>query len=185
VSIRNIVLLLLLLLSPALYAQPPRTFAADFVQTRTLPGFDQPIVSHGQLRYSAADGFRWEVAKPYHYLFQMRGALAHEQLPDGSERDLRPEQTPWLKIVQQVFVHALAGDQEKLRQYFDLRITPLDAGRRVELTPHAEAMAKVIRRIVVIESAIGEPRQLDIDEAGGGHMDIRFTPLAQPADGAH
>jgi hypothetical protein len=178
VTHRFFTLLFLLLLPLALHAQPARTFAAQFVQTRTLPGFDQPIVSHGELHYSAADGFRWEVSKPYHYLFQMRDDVAHEQLPDGTQRELRPDQTPWLKIVQQVFVHALAGDRERLRQYFDVQITPTRDGRNVVLIPHAQAMAKVIRRIAVTETRDGHPQQLDIDEAGGGHMDIRFTPLA-------
>ena len=51
------ILLVSLLLSAALAQAadaPPAAFAADFVQTRTVPGFDTPIVSHGNMSYDKA-----------------------------------------------------------------------------------------------------------------------------------
>lgn len=172
-------LLLLAVLVPACaIAAAPDGFVASFVQTRTLPGFAQPLVSHGQMRFSAKGGFHWEITEPYHYVFDMRGGQAHEVLPDGTRRTLKADQTPWLKAVERLFVGALSGDQERLQRYFTVAVEPLAKGRHVTLTPKADsAMAKVIQRIEVTETAPGHPSHLAIDEVSGAHMDIRFTPL--------
>lgn len=170
--------LLGMMVSALAVAATPDRFAASFVQTRTLPGFAQPLVSHGQMRFSPETGFHWEITKPYHYVFDMRGGQAHEVLPDGTRRTLKADQTPWLQAVQRMFVGALSGNRERLQRYFTVAAQPLAQGRHVTLTPKAgSAMAKVIRRIEVTETAPGHPSHLVIDEVSGAHMDIRFTPL--------
>ena len=157
---------------------PPGSFAASFVQTRTVPNFDTPIISHGNMRYDKVNGFHWEITAPYHYLFEMNGKLAHEELPDGTQRDLDPDQTPWLAAVEHIFISALSGDRSELIAYFSVVSTPAPAGTELTLTPKPGAIANAITRIEVEESAPGEPRHLQIFEASGGHMDIRFSPLA-------
>ncbi|HET6655856.1 MAG TPA: outer membrane lipoprotein carrier protein LolA [Gammaproteobacteria bacterium] len=160
-------------------APPVSGFAAKFIETRTLPGFDTPLVSHGIMRFDREQGFHWEITKPYRYVFEMDAGRAKEVLPDGTVRQLDPDETPWLEAVEHIFVSALAGDRSDLARYFNVDIQPLPEGegRHVTLTPKPGAMAKVIDRIEVTETAPGQPRRLQIDEAGGGHMDIRFTPI--------
>lgn len=152
----------------------PQDFAAPFVQTRTLPGFDQPLVSHGEMRFSADGGFHWQIDKPYHYVFDMLGDEAHEELPDGTRRTLKSDQTPWLKAVQRMFVGALSGDQAQLARYFEVDIKALKDGRTMTLVPKPGAMAKVVKRIEVTETTPGHPSRMVIDEVSGAHMDIRF-----------
>ncbi len=167
-------------LCPVAFAAAPApaatAFAAHFMQTRTLPDFDKPLVSHGRMRFSATQGFHWEIDKPYHYVFEMRDGQASEQLPDGTRRELKPDQTPWLKAVERLFVGALSGDQARLERYFSVDAQPLDDGRQVTLVPKPGAMDKVIRRIQVTETRPGHPRRLVIDEVSGARMDVRFTP---------
>lgn len=158
-------------------AAAPGNFAAEFVQTRTLPGFDQPLVSHGEMRFSAETGFHWEITQPYHYVFDMKDGIARELLPDGTTRTLTSEQTPWLKAVERLFVGALSGDREDMTRHFKLDAQALEQGRQVTLTPKPGAMAKVITQIRVTEDSPGHPRRLVIDEVSGAHMDIRFTPI--------
>lgn len=149
----------------------------SFVQTRTLPGFSAPLVSHGIMRFDQKRGFHWEITSPYHYVFEMNGKQAQEQLPDGSMRKLNPDQTPWLAAVEHIFISALAGNTSDLQRYFQINVTPLNKGRRVLLTPKPGPMAEAIVSIQVTESAPGHPQQLDIKETSGGRMDIRFTPV--------
>lgn len=178
-----IALFLLLSVVPLAHAarqQPaPANFAASFVETRTLPGFDQPLVSHGIMRFSAEAGFRWEITQPYHYVFQMKQGQASEELPDGTMRQLDPDKTPWLAAVQHIFISALSGDHAQLAQYFQIKSQPVadGNGRHVVLIPLSDAMGKVIARIEVTESSPGHPQHLVIDETSGGKMDMRFTPL--------
>jgi hypothetical protein len=156
---------------------PPAGFAAKFVQTRTVPGFDTPIVSHGNMRYDKFKGFHWEITQPYHYLFEMNGKQAHEELPDGTQRALDPDQTPWLAAVEHIFISALSGDRSQLQAYFGVAQKPRDRGEDLTLTPKPGPIADAIDRIEVEESAPGRPEHLQIFERSGGHMDIRFTPL--------
>ena len=170
--------LTILLFSVAAFAAgptPPASFSASFVQTRSLPGFDAPLVSHGNMRYDKRQGFHWEITAPYHYLFEMNGKLAHEQLPDGTQRDLDPDQTPWLAAVEHIFISALSGDRAELEAYFSVVQQPATGGEQLTLTPKPSAIAKAIIRIQVLESGPGQPQHLEIFETSGGHMDIRFT----------
>lgn len=178
-----IVALLAGLLSPAWAgSKPPAQFAATFVQTRTLPGFEEPLTSHGLLRISSSDGFYWEIRKPYHYVFAMNGGKAYEELPDGTRRVLKADETPWLRMVQRIFVTALSGNRDRIERWFELKVEPQEHGQHVTLLPRAEAMAQVIERIEVTENAAGRPLHLEIEQASGAHMAIRFTPIDNHAE---
>ncbi|HET7674884.1 MAG TPA: outer membrane lipoprotein carrier protein LolA [Gammaproteobacteria bacterium] len=175
---RFAVILLLLAATAGFGATLPGSgFNASFVQTRTLPGFKTPIVSRGKMRVDPRSGFYWEVDSPYHYVFAMRDGHVREELPDGTVRTLKPDEKPWLAAVEHIFVGALAGNRAELERYFNIAIAPLAKGRRVTLTPKPGALAKVIERIRVTESAPGQPQNLEIREVSGGRMDIRFTPI--------
>jgi hypothetical protein len=162
---------------------PPATagFDSTFVQTRNLPGFSTPLISHGSMRFDNVHGFHWEITAPYHYVFEMNGKQAHEELPDGSTRRLDPDQTPWLAAVEHIFISALSGDQTDLERYFAVSVTPLATGERISLTPKPGPMADAIVSIQVTESAPGHPERLEIKETSGGFMDIRFSPATRPA----
>lgn len=175
---KHALLLALPLLASAAQAAdtPPVTqFDSKFVQTRSLPGFSAPLTSHGIMRFDKAHGFHWEITEPYHYVFEMNGAVASETLPDGSVRKLDPAQTPWLAAVQHIIVNALSGDRTELQRYFTLVVTPLSKGEQVELTPKQGPMSAAIVSIRVTESAPGHPQEIAIQETSGDHMDIRFT----------
>lgn len=172
-------LLGLLLAAPAVRADaPPPPFAADFVQTRSLPGFDTPILSHGKLAYDREHGFRWEITSPYHYVFEMDGRGAREELPDGTRRELDPDQNPWLTSVERIFVSALSGDRSELTSYFDVAVTPHGQGESLDLKPKPGPLAKAIAEIRVTETAPGRPERLEIEEVSGGRMQILFTPTS-------
>jgi hypothetical protein len=129
--------------------------------------------------YDTTHGFHWEITQPYHYLFVMNGKQAHEELPDGTKRDLDPDQTPWLAAVEHIFISALSGDRAQLQSYFSVISKPAPGGGdalTLTLTPKPGAIANAITRIEVTESAPGRPQHLEIFETSGGHMDIRFTP---------
>jgi hypothetical protein len=110
----------------------------------------------------------------------MNGKQAHEELPDGTRRDLDPDQTPWLAAVEHIFISALSGDRIQLQSYFSVDAKPAGAGDEMTLTPKPGPIANAIKTIEVTESSPGRPQHLEIFETSGGHMDIRFTPRATP-----
>ncbi|MGD8689000.1 MAG: outer membrane lipoprotein carrier protein LolA [Gammaproteobacteria bacterium] len=166
---RFILVILLTLCVPAgSIAAAPADFSADFVQTRSLPGFDVPLVSHGRVHFDREGTLQWTVTRPYHYTFEMAGEQIHETLPDGSQRSLAAEKTPWLATVQHVFRAALTGDRTTLSDYFRIH----EAGNKLVLDPLADSLKGHITRITVVDPDL--PQRITIDEAGGGSIDIRF-----------
>ena len=151
---------------------PAQAFSAAFTETRSLPGFSQPLVSHGTVVFKRANGVRWEVSDPYHYLFTLDDKGMQEHLPDGAVRTIDAEHAPWLVAIQHIFMGALAGDTAALQQYFDVKVTPQTAGRLIDLTPKPGPMAKAIKHISV--SGAAAPEDIRIDEIAGGKIDIRF-----------
>jgi hypothetical protein len=111
----------------------------------------------------------------------MNGKQSHEELPDGTTRQLDPDKTPWLAAVEHIFISALAGDHSDLERYFVVAVTPLAVGERISLTPKPGPMADAIVSIQVTETAPGHPERLEIKETSGGLMDIRFSPVTNPA----
>lgn len=158
----------------------PQAFSAKFVEIRTLPGFQQPLVSHGQLSFSRSQGVIWEVTSPYHYVFKMGPAGVEEEMPDGSIRHLDPQQAPWLGMMQQVFTGALSGDTSELRRYFNVQVTALKDSQRIELNPKPGPVAKAIKHISVVQA--GTPQSLRIDEVSGGRIEIRFLDVHTAAE---
>ncbi len=158
-------------------------FDASFVQTRTLPGFNTPLVSRGIVHIDNAHGFRWEINSPYHYVFEMDGEHAQEQLPDGTIRQLDPEQTPWLAAIERIFVSALSGDRSDLQQYFAVSIMQLPKGQKILLKPKPGPIAGTIDTIQVTEISPGHPESLIIKDNSGGSMKIRFSPLSSRPSG--
>ena len=169
--------LLLLAATGPLYAadNQPAVDRVDssFVQTRSLPGFSKPLVSHGILRFDRQHGFLWEITAPYHYTFHMNGDSATETLPDGTVRHLNPDQTPWLAAVEHIFVSALAGDTTDLQRYFNVKITPHGKSRQVQLTPRPGAIAQAIddpqiEPLELGQGVLGQVRRAVVEDHDSG-----------------
>jgi len=155
----------------------PVSFRAHFTESRTLPGFTQPLVSSGQVAFSRTAGISWEVTAPYHYLLKMTSSGAEEQMPDGTIRRLNTRQDPWLGIVQHIFIGTLTGDLSSLEHYFTIRTTWIKGKRLVVLTPKAGPLNKAIQSIHVTQGRLPVPQYLHIDETSGGLIVIRFFDI--------
>lgn len=162
-------LVLLALSSATAAAAVPQSFHADFTQTRTLPGFDQPLVSRGEVDFERNGSLHWTVTEPYHYEFVMEDGQAREVLPDGTHRNIDSQDAPWLGIIQRVFRAALSGDDNTLTQYFSVR----RSDKRLQLTPLAAPLKDHIAQINVVGGDL--PDHITITEQGGGEIEIRFS----------
>ncbi len=88
--------------APATLPPPAKAFDADFTESRTLPGFAEPLVSRGKVDFKRAGGVRWEVTAPYHYLFTLDDKGMQETLPDGATHRIDAEHAPWLAAIQRI-----------------------------------------------------------------------------------
>ena len=152
-------------------------FTASFVQTRTLPSLQQPLVLEGRLRIERSGNLVWAIHSPYQYRFASEGETFVETTPDGRERKINAADAPWLRGVQQLFSALLAGNDESLSTWFVPRdIEETADGTQLELLPAESAVARIIERMELRYTERLE--SVGIDEAGGGQTLIRFSPLS-------
>lgn len=160
-------------------ASAPAPYAAHFVERRSLPDMNQPLVLSGTIRFTPGKHLSWAVEKPYRYRFDISGKTIEETLPDGTRKKTPLEETPWAEALFKLFSALLGGDPGALEHYFDLA----RSGDKRVLTPRSKALGKWVSRIVAVGNPL--PRRVTIVSGDGGKTRIEFTPIGQTAPHPH
>jgi hypothetical protein len=125
-------------------ADSVKTVQADFTQEKHLPILKKPLVSIGRFAYQAPGNLRWEYIQPVRSILLMHAGETRRFLE--SEGQLVPDRSAELQAMSVVMDQITAW----LRGRFDdnpMFAAALGAGGKILLTPTAEGMAKLIRRI--------------------------------------
>lgn len=137
-------------LAPALAGiRRARVISGAFEQTKSLPGFPQPLRSSGRFRLVRGVGVVWRQTAP----FDSRLVLSARQLSitqDGqpSER-LSADQQPGVKLAAQVFGALIALDLPRLAHDFDLYLAQDGSRWALGLMPRLDVLKAVARRVVI------------------------------------
>lgn len=125
-------------------ADAVKTVQADFTQEKHLPILKKPLVSEGSFVYQSPANLRWEYRQPVRSILLMFKGETRRYLE--SEGRLVPDQSAGLAAMSVVMDQITAW----LKGRFDdnpMFAAELTKGGKIVLTPTAEAMAKMIRRI--------------------------------------
>ncbi|NLD14192.1 MAG: outer membrane lipoprotein carrier protein LolA [Gammaproteobacteria bacterium] len=117
----------------------------DFVQEKHLRGLPQPLRSHGRFVLSA-DGLLWDLDKPLprRYRISLQGVAL---LQDGrwqvqGNQDAAARQS-------RLFLSVLQGDQQGLREEFDLQVQGSEDDWLLSLLPKSLLLKQIFQRIEV------------------------------------
>ncbi len=117
----------------------------DFVQEKHLRGLPQPLRSHGRF-VLAADGLLWDLDKPLprKYRISSQGVAL---LQDGDwqlqgKQDAAARQS-------RLFLSVLQGDQQGLREEFDLQLQGDEDDWLLSLLPKSLLLKQIFQRIDV------------------------------------
>lgn len=117
----------------------------DFVQEKHLRGLPQPLRSHGRFVLSA-DGLLWDLDKPLprRYRISLQGVALWQ---DGrwqvqGNQDAAARQS-------RLFLSVLQGDQQGLREEFDLQVQGSEDDWLLSLLPKSLLLKQIFQRIEV------------------------------------
>ena len=170
-----------LLLAPVLQGQ--------FEQTKTIKGFRNALVSHGEFMVARGQGVWWHTQQPFESTLVVTRTRLFTRAPDGTTADVADEQTqPGLKQVNELVFSLLSGDLDALADRFDIEAQAVGAnGWTLTLVPRDAVTARFLARATLVGDRFVQ--SVRIDEARGDSTQIRFSHQApsdalSPADAA-
>jgi hypothetical protein len=170
-----------LLLAPVLQGQ--------FEQTKTIKGFRNALVSHGEFMVARGQGVWWHTQQPFEATLVVTRTRLFTRAPDGTTANVADEQTqPGLKQVNELVFSLLSGDLDALASRFDIEAQAVGAnGWTMTLVPRDAVTARFLGKATLAGDRFVQ--SVRIDEARGDSTQIRFSHQApsdalSPADAA-
>ena len=153
----------------------------EFEQVKTLKGFRNPLVSHGQFLVARGQGVWWHTQQPFESTLVVTKTRLFTRNADGSAANLLDSQAqPGLQQVNELIFSLLAADLDALGDRFDVVAQPVGAaGWTLTLTPRDANLAKFLVRATL--SGERDVQAVRIEEARGDATQIRFSHQAPAA----
>ena len=153
----------------------------EFEQSKTLRGFKNPLVSHGEFLVARGQGVWWHTLKPFESTLVVTKTRLFTKAPDGTSNNVMDADTePGLRQVNELIFSLLGGDFDALADRFDVAVQADGAaGWTVTLTPKDANIAKFLVRATLTGDRFVQT--VHIDEARGDTTQIRFARQAPSA----
>ena len=123
-----------------------RVLRGDFVQEKHLRGLQQPLRSTGQFVLARGQGLLWNLKKPlqrnYRISFQGVDLFRDGQWQVQGNQDAAARQS-------RLFLAVLQGDQQGLREEFDLQLEGTEQDWLLTLKPKSLLLKQIFQRIEV------------------------------------
>jgi outer membrane lipoprotein-sorting protein len=147
----------------------------EFEQTKTLKGFRNPLVSHGEFLVARGQGVWWHTQQPFESTLVVTRTRLFTRDADGSASNLMDAQAePGLKQVNELIFSLLAADLDVLADKFSVVAQAVGAnGWTLTLTPRDANIAKFLVRATLTGER--DVQTVRIEEARGDATQIRFA----------
>ena len=153
----------------------------EFEQVKTLKGFRNPLVSHGEFLVARGQGVWWHTLKPFESTLVVTPTRLFTRAADGSTADLADAQAePGVRQVNALVFSLLAADLDALAATFDVVAQPVGPfGWTMTLTPRDANVARFLVRATLVGDR--DVQSVRIEEARGDVTQIRFSHQAPSA----
>jgi hypothetical protein len=147
----------------------------EFEQSKTLKGFKNPLVSHGEFLVARGQGVWWHTQQPFESTLVVTKTRLFTRAADGSSDNLMDAQTePGLAQVNELIFSLLAADLDVLTDKFTVAAQPVGAtGWTLTLTPRDANIARFLVRATLTGER--DVQTVRIEEARGDATQIRFS----------
>jgi outer membrane lipoprotein carrier protein LolA len=143
-----------------------RSARASFVEKKTVAVLERPLVSSGELSFTAPDKLEKRTLRPKPELLRLQGeTLTLERAGRSTVLDLRsyPEAAAFVESIR----GTLAGDRQALEALYRLQLEGVESSWVLTLTPADPAMRALVERIRIAgrgtELSVIEIRQANGD----------------------
>ena len=153
----------------------------EFEQTKTIKGFRNALVSHGEFMVARGQGVWWHTQQPYEATLVVTRTRLFTRAPDGSTGNLMDAQAePGLRQVNELVFSLLSADLDALAERFTVTAQAAGAaGWTLTLAPRDANVAKFLKSATLTGDRFVQ--SVRIDEARGDSTQIRFSHQAPAA----
>jgi hypothetical protein len=157
------------------HLQSAPVLKGEFEQTKTLKGFRNPLVSHGEFLVARGQGVWWHTQQPFETTLVVTRTRLFTRRADGSADNLLDAQAePGMRQVNELIFSLLAADLDALADKFTAVAQPVGAaGWTLTLTPRDPNIAKFLVRATLTGER--DVQTVRIEEARGDATQIRFS----------
>ncbi len=161
----------------------------EFEQTKTIKGFRNALVSHGEFLVARGQGVWWHTQQPFESTLVVTRTRLFTRAADGTSANVMDAAAePGLRQVNELVFSLLSADLDTLADRFDIAGQAVGAtGWTLTLTPRDRQVARFLAKATLDGDRFVQ--SVRIDDAGGGATQIRFSHQApsdalSPADAA-
>jgi len=151
---------------------------ARFVEKRYMTLLDKPVVSTGEMRFTAPDRLERRTQTPKPEILQLEGdQLTIER--DGRKMSIDLAQQPQAKVFVDSIRSTLSGNRGALEKDYLLRLSGTAEKWQLALEPRNEAIAELMLRITV-RGRGNQIRHIEYLQADGDRVELSIEPISDP-----
>jgi len=153
----------------------------EFEQAKTIPGFRNALVSHGEFMVARGQGVWWHTLEPFEATLVVTRTRLFTRAPDGSANNVMDAQAePGLRQVNELVFSLLSADLDALAERFSVDAQPRGAdGWTLTLVPRDPNVARFLKSATLAGDRFVQ--SVRIDEVRGASTHIRFSHQAPSA----
>lgn len=154
---------------------------ADFVQTRTISGMAQPLVSHGNLLIAQQQGLWWHQSTPFVMTLLLDDKRMVQTLNNQPPQIITSDSNPQMFQFNHLLRALFQADEKVLKENFTLDFQ--DKGNQrwtLGLTPKAAPLNMIFNRIDLAGSEYLERIDLDDKQGDKTHIQLSNTRTQPP-----
>ena len=154
---------------------------ADFVQTRTIAGMAQPLISRGELLVAQPQGLWWHQRTPFAMTLLLDDKRMVQTLNGQPPQTVTAEANPQMFQFNHLLRALFEADERALRENFTIDFQDKgDARWSLALTPKSAPLNKIFRRIDLSGETFLE--RIDLNDAQGDrtHIELSNTRTQPP-----
>jgi outer membrane lipoprotein-sorting protein len=153
----------------------------EFEQAKTIQGFRNALVSHGEFMVARGQGVWWHTLEPFESTLVVTRTRLFTRTPDGATNNVMDAQAePGLRQVNELVFSLLSADLDALAERFSVSAQPTGAdGWTLTLVPRDPNVARFLKSATLAGDRFVQ--SVRIDEVRGDSTRIRFSHQAPSA----
>lgn len=148
----------------------------EFLQSKTLKIFDQPLISQGQFLLSHQQGLIWQQQNPFPVLLVLANNKLSQQFADQTPEVIESKDNPMVFYFSHLFLSLFKGDLNALNDQFELTLNSINKRWVLNLQPKSAPLNNIFSTIEI--QGIDQIDKLTLIELNGDTTTISFTNIS-------
>ena len=121
----------------------------DFIQTKKMEIFTNPLVSKGVFVVDQNTGIKWEQQTPFFISLDLRKDTLTQKVEGSLDKVIKATDNPTIFYFTRLFLSIFQGDIEKLKDDFNISLKEKEGDWSLTLTPISSPLNKIFSKILI------------------------------------